>query len=79
MKDILKDLAQLKKGIDEAKTNISKLDGREQETVKQLQSAEKLSTLEEAKSLYADLEKQEQTLIAEIKGKYKELKEQYDW
>lgn len=79
MNDILKDLAQLKKGIDEAKINISKLDGREQEAIKQLQAAEKISTIEEAKSLYNGLEQQEKTLIKEIKSEYQKLKDQYDW
>ena len=49
MKEIQSELARLKKGIDEAKGNVSKLEGREEELLRQLKTEYNLDSIDEAK------------------------------
>lgn len=79
MEKIIKDLTSLKKGIDEAKTNIAKLDGREQETLSQLKNNYNLSSIEEIEKEIAKLTKEEAVLIKIIEEDYKSLREIAEW
>jgi SOS-response transcriptional repressor LexA len=76
---IIKELQSLKKGIDEAKTNIAKLDGREQETLTQLKNNYNLSSVEEIEKEIAKLAKEETSLIKIIEEDYKSLREIAEW
>ena len=79
MEAIIKDLSELKKGIDSAKTNIAKLDGREQETLTQLKNTYKLSSMEQVKKEIAKLTKEENTITMVIQEDYKSLREIAEW
>jgi len=76
---MIKDLSELKKGIDSAKTNIAKLDGREQETLTQLKNTYKLSSMEQVKKEIAKLTKEENTITMVIQEDYKSLREIAEW
>jgi len=71
------DLFELKERIEEAKTKISKLDGRKSSLMETLKEDYKCKTLKEAKelltSLDADIEKLDNSIIegiAELESKY---------
>jgi len=71
------DLFELKERIEEAKTKISKLDGRKSSLMETLKEDYKCKTLKEAKelltSLEADIEKLDNSIIegiAELESKY---------
>lgn len=79
MEAIIKDLSELKKGIDSARTNIAKLDGREQETLTQLKNTYKLSSMEQVEKEIAKLAKEENTITMVIQEDYKSLREIAEW
>lgn len=79
MEKIIKELTSLKKGIDEAKTNIAKLDGREQETLTQLKNNYDLSSIEEIETEINKLTKEETTIAKIIEEDYKSLREIAEW
>jgi len=79
MQEITKELTSLKRGIDEAKTNLAKLDGREQETLSQLKNTFNLSSVEAAEKEIQKLEKEELALTTIIKEEYASLKEIAEW
>jgi flagellar biosynthesis chaperone FliJ len=79
MKDIQEDLKNLKDNIDNAKTNLAKLEGRESELLKQLKKDFGVNTVEEAEKKIAQLEKEYKKKKESIEKDYKTLKEQYDW
>lgn len=79
MKEIQSDLGRLKKGIDEAKTDSAKLEGRKQEQLNQLKTEFNLDTIEEAEKKLEELNKQLDAKKADIENEYKKLKEEYDW
>ena len=58
MNHIQKDLANLKEGIDSAKTNLAKLEGVESEILHQLKKEYGISSVEEAKTMLNDLTKE---------------------
>jgi hypothetical protein len=76
---VLKDLQELKKGIDEAKINQAKLSGREEELLKQLKKDHNLSSVKDASNQISLFATTLSKLEASIIGKYKELKEKYEW
>ncbi len=79
MRKVIEELSALKKNIDEAKIKIAQLDGREQETMKQLKDIYGLDSLAKAEKEIAYLEKEELRLAKEIENDYKKLKEDYEW
>lgn len=79
MEAIIKNLSELKKGIDSARTNIAKLDGREQETLSQLKNTYKLSSMEQVEKEIAKLTKEENTITMVIQEDYKSLREIAEW
>ena len=79
MKDIQVDLKNLKDNIDNAKTNLAKLEGRETELLKQLKKDFGVNTIEEAEKKITQLEKEYKKKKESIEKDYKTLKEQYDW
>ena len=79
MRKVIEELSALKKNIEEAKIKIAQLDGREQETMKQLKTTYGLNSLGEAEKEIARLEKEEIRLAKEIENDYTKLKEDYEW
>lgn len=79
MKEIQSELARLKKGIDEAKANLSKLEGREEEILRQLKTEHNLSSIEAAKKEVEKLKKQIATKEADIRKLFDTLKKDYEW
>jgi hypothetical protein len=79
LQKIVESLANLKKGIDEAKSELLRIDGRETEAVKQLKEIHNLSSVEEIEAKLAELEEKDKILQAEIEAIYKNLQESYDW
>ena len=78
-KAIQEDLLKLKDGIDLAKTNLAKLDGRESEILTQLKKNHGLSSIEEANNKLKELNGKIETEEIAIEKDYKELKEAYQW
>jgi len=79
MKDIQKDLKQLKDNIDNAKNNLAKLEGREIELLKQLKKDYQINSIEDAKKEFTRLDKDYLKRVDVIEKDYKKLKEDYDW
>jgi len=79
MKEILDDLKRLKEGIDLAKTNLAKLDGRETELLRQLKKDHGLSSVKEAETKQVELQQDLEKLDSEIQKEYNKLKEEYEW
>ena len=79
MKDIQKDLEQLKDNIDNAKNNLAKLEGREIELLKQLKKDYQINSIEDAKKEFTRLDKDYLKRVDAIEKDYKKLKEDYDW
>ena len=79
MKEIQSELGRLKTGIDEAKGNVSKLEGREEELLKQLKTEFGLASVEAAEKEMVTLKKQSETKEIEIQKQFAELKETYEW
>jgi chromosome segregation ATPase len=79
MKDIQSDLSRLKKGIDEAKNNVAKLEGREQELLSQLKTDFKLDSIEAATKEVAKMKISIDKKEKEIQEQYDKLKEEFDW
>jgi uncharacterized membrane-anchored protein YhcB (DUF1043 family) len=79
MKDIQKDLKQLKDNIDNAKNNLAKLQGREMELLKQLKKDYQINSIEDAQKEFTRLDKDYLKRVDAIEKDYKKLKEDYDW
>ena len=79
IKDIQTELGRLKTGIDDAKTNLAKLQGREQELLRQLKADHGLTTTEEAKSEVRTLKDRVAKSNVEIEKLYEELRREYEW
>lgn len=79
MKEIQSELGRLKKGIDEAKTNIAKLEGREQELLNQLKSEHGLNSIEAAEKEVEKMKKQIEKKWEEIQRQFAKLQEEYQW
>lgn len=79
MKEIQSELARLKKGIDEAKGNVSKLEGREEELLRQLKTEYNLDSIDEAKKEVEKMKKQIAKKEEEIRKQFDKLKGEYDW
>ena len=79
MNHIQKDLADLKEGIDSAKTNLAKLEGVESEILHQLKKEYGISSVEEAKTMLNDLTKELEDHKKDIEKTYSKLKEDYQW
>ena len=78
-KDIQAELVRLKKGIDEAKNNLAKFEGREQEIFRQLKSEHGLTSIE---AIEKEIEKVKKSRAdkAEKRDKlFAELAEEYSW
>lgn len=76
---IVESLASLKRGIEDAKSELLRIDGREAEALKQLKEVHQLSSIEEIDQKLTELEQKDKELQEEIKSLYTELKELYDW
>jgi predicted nucleic acid-binding Zn-ribbon protein len=79
MKDIMKDLSDLKIGIDNAKVEIAKSEGREQELLRRLKKDHGLSSLKEVQKKISSLKKDTEDLEKTIRADYKKLKEEFEW
>ena len=79
MKDIQSELGKLKKGIDEAKNNLAKLEGREQELLNQLKTDFNLDSVEAAEKEIEKVKKHIVKKEEEITKQFNKLKEEYDW
>jgi hypothetical protein len=79
MKNIQEDLTALKEIIDNAKTNLSTLDGREIELISQLKKNFNVSSVEEGKKELKKLEDKLEKINQTIQDEYNKLKEEYDW
>jgi F0F1-type ATP synthase membrane subunit b/b' len=79
MNHIQKDLADLKEGIDSAKTNLAKLEGVESEILNQLKKEYGISSVEEAKTMLSSLTKELEDHKKNIEQTYSKLKEDYQW
>lgn len=79
MKDIQSELGRLKKGIDEAKTELAKLEGREQELLRQLTSEHGLASIEAAEKEIEKLQTAKLLKEGEIRKDFDTLKETYEW
>ena len=79
MKNIQEDLTALKEIIDNAKTNLSTLDGREIELINQLKKNFNVSSVEEGKKELKKLEDKLEKINQTIQDEYNKLKEEYDW
>ena len=79
MENIIKDLTDLKKQIDEGKKNLAQLEGRKEELMSSLERDFKVSSLSEAekslKKMQEAIEKKEKL----IETKYKRLREDFEW
>ncbi len=79
MKNIQSELGRLKKGIDEAKNNKAKLEGREQELLTQLQNDHNLASIESAEKEVTRLKSLVVKREEEIRTQFDTLKSKYDW
>jgi flagellar capping protein FliD len=79
MKEIQGELGRLKAGIDEAKTNIAKLEGREQELLSQLKSEYGLNSIEAAEKEVEKMKKQIEKKEEEIRKQFTILQEDFQW
>lgn len=77
--NIQTDLTELKKNIDLAKTNLAKLDGRNQELLLQLKKNHGLSSIEETNERIQSLTKEIAEEEKRIEKEYAALREEYDW
>jgi len=76
---IVDSLAILKKGIEEAKIEKSKLDGREQEGLKQLKEIHGISSIKEIDTMIAKLEKENTVITSQIQTLFAELQNSFEW
>jgi outer membrane protein TolC len=72
-----KDLLKLKKDIDEAQTNLSKLQGSKQVLMDQLNEAWGCTTTEEAEKKLALMKKKNETMIKQIEIGMQEIEDKY--
>jgi hypothetical protein len=76
---IQKDLSELRKGIDLAKTDLANLDGRKSELLRQLEKNHELSSEEEVNEEIKRISEEMASEEAAIEKIYKELKEDFSW
>ena len=79
MQEVQRDLAELKKGIDLAKTNLAKLDGQESQLLLQLKKSHELSSEKQIQPEIDRLTKEISKEESSIESDYKKLKEVYQW
>lgn len=79
MNEIITELNKLKSGIDEAKKQVSNLEGRKEEALKRLKDEFHLNTVELAEKWLAKTGESLQKQEKEIKVRFERLKEQYEW
>ncbi len=79
MRDIQNELNRLKIGIEEAKTEIARLEGRRQELLRQLKSEYGIESMEEAEERLKELQKEKVAKEEEIRAAFLALKSEYDW
>ena len=79
MKNIQLELGRLKKGIDEAKNNKAKLEGREQELLAQLKNDYGLASVEDAEKEVVKLKSLVVKREEDIRKQFDILKSEYDW
>ena len=73
-----KQLLDLKKRVEEAKTTVSELTGHKQALVKQLQTEWDCKTIEEAEKKLSTMEKEVQKIDLQIKQGIQELESNYN-
>ena len=79
MNEMTEDLGKLGSGIEEAKSEESEFGGRIKEQNKRLNDEFSCKTLDVAKKEISDSIKKEEKLDKTIEGKYKKLKEDFEW
>jgi hypothetical protein len=79
MDEILKDLEKLGSSLEEAKSNLSREEGRLEEMYKSLKSEFEVENLKEAKLEVNSLTSELEEIENEIQKDYSELKSNYDW
>lgn len=79
MDNIIRDLDKLKKGIDDAKTQVAILQSKREEALNRLKNEYNLNSVEAAEKWIAKAEKDLDKAEAEIKELYDKLKKEYDW
>lgn len=77
--EIKNKLQSLERQINEAKTTVANLEGREEELLKRLKEEFKVKSLPEAVKLLSKLEEEIATKEKTIKDKFAELQAQYEW
>ena len=79
MNDMMKDLEDLKKEIESAKSDKIRLEGERDGLNKRLRNEFNCRTLAAAKKKLADLKKMREKTEAAAKDKYEKLKGDYEW
>jgi len=79
MEDIVKDLEQLRKKIDEVKVRKARLEGQDREVDAQLRSEFNCRSLEAAEERLESGRKKLEAAEREIESQYRQLKENYEW
>jgi len=79
MDDILKDLEKLGSSLEEAKSNLSREEGRLEEMYKSLKEEFDVKDYNEAKIKIVTLTSELEEIENEIQKDYSELKANYDW
>jgi uncharacterized membrane-anchored protein YhcB (DUF1043 family) len=79
IKDVQTELQRLKENIDNAKSNLSKLEGREEELLNQLKKDFGVTSVAEADKKIKEMQKEYDKIEKHIEDEYKKLKDQYDW
>ena len=77
--NIEQELKQLESEIADCKSEKAKAEGSIETLMKRLKDEEGIDTLEEADEILKKLNKEIETLNAQIESKIKELKEVYEW
>lgn len=79
MENIEKELERLKKQIDEAKANVSNLEGQETVSLKQLKEAFGITAVEGARKELAKMDKSLEDKKKVIETRFERLKTQFAW
>lgn len=79
MDKIISELNKLKKGIDEAKTQVTVLQDRKTQYLKRLKDEFSLTSIDLAEKWVANIEKELQKSGEEIQKRFKALQEKYNW